>query len=127
MKSLIVLLSAVVLSSCSYIVTGQDSQDSGMDKYIDELMSEMTIDEKIGQLNLLNPGGGIPTGEAVSTDVEGKIKAGNVGGIFGVAGPEMVRKAQQSATENSRLGIPMLFGSDVIHGYKTTFPIPLGL
>jgi beta-glucosidase len=59
--------------------------------------------------------------------VEAKIKAGNVGGIFGVYGPEKVRQAQKLAVEESRLGIPMIFGADVIHGYKTTFPIPLGL
>lgn len=127
MKPLIFILFTMLLCSFEYTVTGQEDKDPEMDKFIDELMSKMNIDEKIGQLNLLNPGGGVPTGEAVSTDVEGKIKTGDVGGIFGVAGPEMVRKAQQLATENSRLGIPMLFGSDVIHGYKTTFPIPLGL
>ncbi len=100
---------------------------SEMDAFISELMKRMTIEEKIGQLNLITPGGGIPTGAAVSTNVEAKIKAGKVGGIFGVYGPEKVRKAQKLAVKNSRLGIPMLFGSDVIHGYKTTFPIPLGL
>jgi beta-glucosidase len=89
-------------------------------------MSEMTIEEKIGQLNLITPGGGIPTGSVVSTDVEAKVKAGNVGGIFGIYGPDKLRQAQQMAVEESRLGIPMIFGSDVIHGYKTTFPIPLG-
>ena len=56
-----------------------------------------------------------------------KIKTGKVGGIFGVYGPEKTRQAQQLAVEESRLGIPMIFGSDVIHGYKTTFPLPLGL
>ena len=98
-----------------------------MDAFVQELMSKMTIEEKIGQLNLITPGGGIPTGEAVSTDVEAKIKAGNVGGIFGVYTPELVRQAQTLATKNSKHGIPMLFGADVIHGYKTTFPLPLGL
>ncbi len=100
---------------------------SEMDAFISELMKRMTIEEKIGQLNLITPGGGIPTGAAVSTNVEAKIKAGKVGGIFGVYGPGKVRKAQELAVKSSRLGIPMLFGSDVIHGYKTTFPIPLGL
>src|SRR5690606_26474276 len=109
MKPLIFILFTMLLCSFEYTVTGQEDKDPEMDKFIDELMSKMNIDEKIGQLNLLNPGGGVPTGEAVSTDVEGKIKTGDVGGIFGVAGPEMVRKAQQLATENSRLGIPMLF------------------
>ena len=98
-----------------------------MDTFIDDLLGKMTIDEKIGQLNLVTPGGGILTGSVVSTGVEAKIKAGKVGGIFGIYGPEKVRQAQKLAVEETRLGIPMLFGSDIIHGYKTTFPIPLGL
>ena len=98
-----------------------------MTAFINNLMNKMTIDEKIGQLNLLTPGGGVATGAVVSSDVEGKIKAGNVGGLFGVIGVEKIRQAQQLAITGSRLKIPLLFGSDVIHGYKTTFPIPLGL
>lgn len=112
----------VLFSAC-----GRTSHETEMDKYISKLMSQMTIEEKIGQLNLITPGGGIPTGAAVSTDVETKIKEGNVGGIFGITGPEKIRQAQQLAVEHSRLKIPLLFGSDIIHGYKTIFPIPLGL
>ncbi|MDX8339006.1 beta-glucosidase BglX [Draconibacterium sp. IB214405] len=104
-----------------------NSGDSEMDVFVSDLMAKMTIQEKIGQLNLITPGGGIPTGSVVSTGVEEKIKTGKVGGIFGVYGPEKTRQAQQLAVEESRLGIPMIFGSDVIHGYKTTFPLPLGL
>ncbi|QIA07101.1 beta-glucosidase BglX [Draconibacterium halophilum] len=104
-----------------------NSGDSEMDVFVSDLMKKMTIQEKIGQLNLITPGGGIPTGSVVSTGVEEKIKTGKVGGIFGVYGPEKNRQAQQLAVEESRLGIPMIFGSDVIHGYKTTFPLPLGL
>lgn len=123
MKKLLLLLVIVTL----FISCGQQEQKSEMDTFVDDLISKMTVEEKIGQLNLITPGGGIPTGSVVSTDVESKIKKGKVGGIFGVYGPEKVRQAQQLAVEESRLGIPMLFGSDVIHGYKTTFPIPLGL
>ena len=94
---------------------------------VEALLQKMTLEEKIGQLNLLTPGGGVATGSVVSEDVEAKIKAGNVGGIFGVSSPEKVRQAQELAVNTSRLGIPLLIGSDVIHGYKTTFPIPLGL
>lgn len=94
---------------------------------VEELLGKMTIEEKIGQLNLLTPGGGVATGEVVSKDVGTKIKSGQVGGLFGVAGPDRVRKAQEIAVNDSRLGIPLLIGSDVIHGYKTTYPIPLGL
>ncbi|KAB5492099.1 beta-glucosidase BglX [Flagellimonas hadalis] len=94
---------------------------------VEALLQKMTIEEKIGQLNLLTPGGGVATGEVVSKNVEAKIKAGEVGGLFGVAGPDKVRVAQELAVKESRLGIPLLIGSDVIHGYKTTYPIPLGL
>lgn len=105
----------------------QTIEKTEMDKFIENLMNKMTIQEKIGQLNLVTPGGGILTGSVVSTGVEEKLKAGKIGGIFGIAGPEKIRKAQDMAVRESRLGIPLLFGSDVIHGYKTTFPIPLGL
>jgi beta-glucosidase len=119
------LIGLIFLFSCQSNNSG--NKNSEMDSFINDLMSKMTIDEKIGQLNLVTPGGGILTGSVVSTDVETKIKAGNVGGIFGVYGPEKTRAAQKLAVEESRLGIPMLFGSDVIHGYKTTFPLPIGL
>ncbi|WP_029037206.1 beta-glucosidase BglX [Salinimicrobium xinjiangense] len=94
---------------------------------VEALLEKMTLEEKIGQLNLLTPGGGVATGSVVSEDVEAKIKAGDVGGIFGVSSPDRVRQAQELAVKNSRLGIPLLIGSDVIHGYKSTVPIPLGL
>lgn len=110
-----------------FISCGKQEQKSEMDTFINDLMSQMTVQEKIGQLNLVTPGGGILTGSVVSTDVEEKVKAGKVGGIFGIYGPENLRQAQQMAVEESRLGIPMIFGADVIHGYKTTFPIPLGI
>ncbi len=94
---------------------------------VEKLLDKMSLEEKIGQLNLLTPGGGVATGAVVSEGVEKKIKEGKVGGIFGVSSPEKVRQAQELAVKQSRLGIPLLIGADVIHGYKTTFPIPLGL
>ena len=98
-----------------------------MNSFVNDLMKKMTVDEKIGQLNLLTPGGGIATGSVVNPDVETKIRSGRVGGLFGVIGVEKIRKAQELAVNGSRLKIPLIFGSDIIHGYKTTFPIPLGL
>lgn len=91
------------------------------------LMAKMTLEEKIGQLNLVTPGGGALTGSVVSADVESKIKNGLVGGLFGIYSPEKIRKAQDLAVKQSRLHIPMIFGLDVIHGHKTIYPIPLGL
>ncbi len=120
----------LTLSICLFFlstVNAQSSKDAKMNQFVSGLMQKMTIDEKIGQLNLLTPGGGVATGAVVSSDVEKKIKEGKVGGLFGVIGAEKVRKAQEIAVSQSRLKIPLLFGSDVIHGHKTTFPIPLGL
>lgn len=98
----------------------------GASERVAKLMSKMILDEKIGQLNLITPGGTV-TGEVVSKDVETKMKKGLVGGIFGIRGAAEVRKAQEIAVKESRLGIPLLVGMDVIHGHKTVFPIPLGL
>ena len=126
MKRILLFAVAILFITACQNSTNK-SGESGMDTFVSDLMSKMTLQEKIGQLNLVTPGGGIPTGSVVSTDLEAKIKAGAVGGIFGVSGPERLRETQRMAVEESRLGIPMIFGYDVIHGYKTTFPIPLGL
>ena len=100
--------------------------DAKMNMYIDALMKKMTLDEKLGQLNL--PGSGdIVTGQAGNSDIAGKIKQGKVGGLFNIKGVEKIRAVQKIAVEQSRLKIPLLFGMDVIHGYQTTFPIPLAL
>lgn len=108
------------------LFTSATAQSSKMDAFITSLMSKMTVEEKIGQLNLVTPGGAV-TGAVVSKDVDEKIRQGKVGGLFGIWTPEKVRQAQKIAVENSRLKIPLLFGLDVIHGHKTIFPIPLGI
>ena len=107
-------------------VAAQTSQQAKMKTFIDGLMKKMTLEEKIGQLNL--PGAGdITTGQAGSSDIAKKIKEGKVGGLFNIKGVEKIRDVQKVAVENSRLKIPLLFGMDVIHGYQSVFPIPLGL
>ncbi|RGN39315.1 beta-glucosidase BglX [Bacteroides oleiciplenus] len=97
-----------------------------MDRFIDALMKKMTVEEKIGQLNLPVTGD-ITTGQAKSSDVATKIEKGMVGGLFNLKGVDRILEVQKLAVEKSRLGIPLLFGMDVIHGYETIFPIPLGL
>ena len=97
-----------------------------MDRFLDDLLKRMTLEEKIGQLNLPVTGE-ITTGQAKSSDIATKIKRGQVGGLFNLKGVDKIRDVQRLAVENSRLGIPLLFGMDVIHGYETIFPIPLGL
>ena len=97
-----------------------------MDRFLDNLLKRMTLEEKIDQLNLPVTGE-ITTGQAKSSDIATKIKRGEVGGLFNLKGVDKIRDVQHLAVENSRLGIPLLFGMDVIHGYETIFPIPLGL
>ena len=118
------LLLAAALMSANSIQAQKSPQD--MDRYIDALMKKMTVEEKIGQLNLPVTGE-ITTGQAKSSDVAKKIEQGLVGGLFNLKGVAKIKDVQKLAVENSRLGIPLLFGMDVIHGYETIFPIPLGL
>lgn len=120
MKNALTICIAFCLSACL------QAQDVKMNAFITNLMRKLTIDEKIGQLNLVTPGGAV-TGGVVSKDVDEKIRKGMVGGMFGITGPDKVRQAQEIAVKNSRLHIPLIFGLDVIHGHKTIFPIPLGL
>ncbi len=101
-------------------------RDARMDAFITKLMAKMTLEEKLGQLNL--PGAGdITTGQAGNSNIGQQIREGKVGGLFNIKSVEKIRAVQKVAVENSRLKIPLIFGMDVIHGYKTVFPIPLGL
>ncbi|RUT71498.1 beta-glucosidase BglX [Flavobacterium cupreum] len=95
-------------------------------EFVAELISKMTLDEKLGQLNLPTSGD-ITTGQANSSNVAKNIAEGKVGGLFNIKSVQKIREVQKIAVEQSRLKIPLLFGMDVIHGYETTFPIPLGL
>jgi len=122
LQPLLVLLFIVV----SIDTTAQVPQDAKMKTFVDGLMSKMTLDEKIGQLNL--PGAGdITTGQAGSSDIGKKIGEGKVGGLFNIKSVAKIRDVQKVAVEQSRLKIPLIFGMDVIHGYQTVFPIPLAL
>ncbi|MEM7587219.1 MAG: glycoside hydrolase family 3 N-terminal domain-containing protein, partial [Acidobacteriota bacterium] len=96
---------------------------------VDALLAKMTLAEKVGQLNQYNASfdvtGPRPDDEGGAGRYE-RIRSGGVGSMLNVVGAEATRKAQQLAVENSRLGIPLIFGYDVIHGYQTMFPVPLG-
>lgn len=107
-------------------MTQTNSGDARMDAFVKQLMAKMTLDEKIGQLNLVTSGRAL-TGSVVNKGVEEGIKKGEIGGIFGVYGTDYIGKAQELAVKNSRLHIPLIFGLDVIHGHRTIFPIPLGM
>jgi beta-glucosidase len=117
---------AFAISSAAQQKSSPVNPTKNMDTFISDLMSKMTLEEKIGQLNLVSVGFDV-TGPIVSQNVEEKIKKGFVGGVFNTYTPQAVRKLQQRAIETSRLKIPLLFGFDVIHGHRTIFPLPLGL
>jgi beta-glucosidase len=94
------------------------------EKFVSELLSKMTLDEKIGQLNQYNGDWGATGKITPDGDKETQIKNGMVGSMLNVAGVDKTRKLQELALQ-SRLRIPLIFGQDVIHGFRTTFPIPL--
>ncbi len=105
------------LSSCS--------KNDG-DSYVDDLMSKMTLEEKIGQLNL-PVGGDIQSGVVLGPQLDSLILEGKIGGFFNVKGVEEISRLQHLAVEKGPHGIPLLVGADVVHGYETIFPIPLAL
>ena len=117
---------SLILFAMFIMVISVRAQDSKMNVFIDALMKKMTLEEKIGQLNLPSIGFDV-TGPILSHDVEGKIRNGQVGGVFNTYTPVAVRKLQEIAVNQTRLKIPLLFGYDVIHGHRTIFPISLGL
>ena len=134
MKKL-VLLAAMVLAP---LVVAQDIVNKPVQSFqtnqykakkkafVESLLAKMTLEEKIGQLNLPSAGD-FTTGQAQNSDIGKKIEDGLVGGLFNIKGADKIRAVQKVAVEKSRLKIPLIFGMDVIHGYETNFPIPLGL
>lgn len=122
-KQATTLIVALFIISCS---TQERVSENREKVFIDSLMNVMTLEEKIGQLNLPTSGD-ITTGQASSSDIGQKIIKGEVGGLFNIKTASKIREVQRIAVEDSRLKIPLIFGMDVIHGYKTVFPVPLAL
>ena len=118
--------SLLVSGAASAAIPANDAEKARMDAFITELMGKMTLDEKLGQLNL-PPSDDIVTGQAIDSNIGAAVAAGKVGGTFNIKGAAKIRELQRIAVEESRLGIPLLLGMDVIHGYETVFPIPLAL
>ncbi len=110
-------LMALILTACSQ--PSGTGKDSLIEKQIEELLGKMTLPEKIGQMNQLSPFGSMD-------EIAGQVRQGEIGSLLNVTDPEKVNEIQKVAVEESRLGIPLLISRDVIHGYKTIFPIPLG-
>lgn len=105
--------------ACLLNATVGYAQQGNYEKEINALLSKMTLDEKIGQMNQLSY---YETNDQLLT----QIKKGEIGSLLNIIDPVEVNKVQKTALENSRLGIPLIIGRDVIHGLKTVFPIPLG-
>ena len=101
------------------------AQDQKMDAFIDQLMAKMTVEEKLGQMNLL-PGVSATTGALKDSPLLELVAKGKLGTVLNQTGVESIRQLQDAA-KKSRLGIPVLVGMDVIHGYETIFPIPLAM
>ena len=97
-----------------------------MDAFIDSLMARMTLEEKLGQMNQLSVGD-VQTGTPLRAETSRLIREGKAGALLNIKGAEKILEVQRMAVEESRLGIPLLVGMDVIHGYETIFPIPLGM
>ena len=110
-------LMALILTACSQ--PSGTGKDSLVERQVEELLGKMTLPEKIGQMNQLSPFGSMD-------EIAGQVRQGEIGSLLDVTDPEKVNEIQKVAVEESRLGIPLLISRDVIHGYKTIFPIPLG-
>ena len=118
MKKTLLLVVAILAGASAF------AQKKPMREFVDELMSKMTLEEKIGQLNLL-PGNDITTGAVMNSPLAKLTEEGKLGAILNVKGQDKIKELQRIAVKKSRLGIPLLVGQDVIHGYQTVFPIPL--
>lgn len=120
--ALIFFFYLIILCGCT---KRTDTVDAKMDKFINDLLSRMTLEEKIGQTVLYTSGYDVITGPTVDPNYKEYLKKGMVGGIFNAVGADYTRSLQKIAVEDTRLGIPLIFGYDVIHGQRTIFPIPL--
>jgi len=123
MKTLPLFVLVLLLASC---VKQSENKTSSINHRVDSVLNLMTLDEKIGQLNLPSAGAFV-TGSMESSDIAKKIEQGKVGGLFNIKTVANIKEMQKIAVEKSRLKIPLIFGMDVIHGYESVFPIPLGL
>ena len=97
----------------------QENPEAVIEQKVDALLSQMTLEEKLGQMNQISSYGNID-------DMIALIKKGEIGSILNEVDPARINALQRAAVQESRLGIPLLIARDVIHGYKTIFPIPLG-
>lgn len=131
LKPLITRLAALLLFTCLYSFAQAQSpaKDAAIDAKVNALLKRMTLEEKVGQMNQYNGFWEVTGPVPKDGDAKKKydhLRKGMVGAVLNVKGAENVRKLQEIAVKETRLGIPLLFGYDVIHGHKTLFPVPLG-
>lgn len=118
-KFVSVCLLTLPLFSCGGGFSDRQNENEQIEKKVEDLLAQMTLEEKIGQMNQVSPYGDLD-------EMAQLVREGKVGSFLNLSGAEQVNKMQKVAVEESRLGIPLLIARDVIHGYKTIFPIPLG-
>ncbi|MBO4743360.1 MAG: glycosyl hydrolase, partial [Bacteroidales bacterium] len=119
--NLILILAFVfLLASCGGNKASTVGSDSDVEARVESLLSKMTLAEKIGQMNQVSAGGDV-------SDYAEALRNGQIGSILNEVDPEKINEFQRICVEESRLGIPLLVARDVIHGFHTVFPIPLGL
>jgi beta-glucosidase len=123
MKKGLLFAATILVTTFSF---AQTSKEATMHAFVNKLLAKMTLEEKLGQLNL-PASSDFVTGAVSSSDIAQKVKEGKVGGVFNIRSVTKIKELQEYAVKNTRLHIPLLFGMDVIHGYKTIFPIPLGM
>jgi len=123
--TLLILALAAAATAAAQVAAPLQQDGRDEDRFVSDLMSSMSLEEKIGQLNLLSSSWDI-TGPTLKEDYREDVQAGKVGAIFNAHTAAYTRELQELAVEQTRLGIPLVFGYDVIHGYKTIFPISLG-
>lgn len=116
------LVAALILASCSQ---KKQTQLNKNDERIDSLIALMTIHEKVGQLNVINHGGSLVNPKGEEIDINAAIKEGMISGLQNIRGVDKLTRLQKLAVEESRLGIPLMFPADIIHGAEVVFPIPI--
>jgi len=126
-KSLRLLLLSLAWLSLAMVSAAAAQSDAGMSPRVRDLLGRMTVEEKIGQLNQVPGGRQRALNSRLDAAALERVRRGEIGSFLHVAGAAQIRDLQTIAVEQSRLGVPLLFGMDVVHGYRTLFPVPLAL
>lgn len=109
----VICMAALFATSCTQ--TGKTEED----RFIEDLLSQMTLEEKIGQMNQIHFDKSLDS-------IKAQVRNGELGSMLNID-PKLINEIQKTAVEESRLGIPLIIGRDIVHGYKTVLPIPLGM